>query len=206
MRLPRLNSLLATGLAAAAAITSISAAAADASVRVRGIVAARDGDQLQVKSREGELVKIKLAPGWRPNAVARAAITDIKPGDYVGIASLSRTDGGDGALEVLIFPPQMKGVGEGSFGWDLQKDSSMTNATVSNAVKSVEGSTVTVTFHGQEKKIAVPAGTPVVTLTPATPDDVKSGAVVFVSAEMGADGSLTAQHLVVGKNGVVPPM
>jgi len=73
-------------------------------------------------------------------------------------------------------------------------------------VKSVEGSTVTVTFHGQEKKIAVPAGTPVVTLTPATPDDVKSGAVVFVSAEMGADGSLTAQHLVVGKNGVVPPM
>jgi hypothetical protein len=100
----------------------------------------------------------------------------------------------------------MKGLGEGAFGWDLKPESSMTNATVSNAVKSVDGSVVTVTYHGQEKKISIPAGTPVVTLTQATADDVKPGAVVFVSAEKGADGSLTAAHLVVGQNGVVPPM
>jgi len=34
--------------------------------------------------------------------IVRAAITDIKPGDFVGIASLPKADG---ALEVLIFPP-----------------------------------------------------------------------------------------------------
>jgi hypothetical protein len=206
MRFHRFNSILAGGLMAlAVAVPSISSAA-DNSVRVRGTVVSRSANELDVKSREGDLVKIKLNQGWQVNAVAKAAITDIKQGDYVGIASLPKADGGDGALEVLIFPPQLKGTGEGHFAWDLKPESSMTNATVSNAVKSVEGSTVTVTFHGQEKKIAIPAGTPVVTLAPATADDVKAGAVVFVVADKAGDGSLSTGRLVVGKNGVVPPM
>jgi hypothetical protein len=107
---------------------------------------------------------------------------------------------------VLILPPQLKGMGEGSYVWDLKPNSTMTNATVADAVKSVSGSTVTVNYHGKEKKISIPDGTPVVTLAPATPDDVKPGAVVFVSTDKGADGSLSAAQLIVGKNGVVPPM
>ena len=64
------------------------------------------------------------------SSVATAAITDSKASDYVGIASLPTSAGGDGALEVLIFPKAMKGSGEGSYGWDLQPESTMTNATV----------------------------------------------------------------------------
>lgn len=206
MRLNRLNSLFATGLLALAVATPTIASAADASVRVRGTVTVRSGDQLEVKSREGDLVKINLKQGWVASGVAKAMVTDIKPGDYVGIASLPKSEGGDGALEVVIFPPAMKGANEGHFGWDLQPKSSMTNATVSNAVKSVDGSTVTVAYHGQEKKISIPNGTPVVTLTEATPDDVKAGAVVFVVAQKDAAGKLSSAFLVVGKNGVVPPM
>lgn len=204
----RLNSLFAASLVALAIVipTASFAAGPEATVRVRGTIVARNGDQLEVKAREGNLVSIKLKQGWTANGVAKAAISDIKQGDYVGIASLPRAQGGDGALEVLIFPAAMKGMGEGSFGWDLKPESSMTNATVSNAVKSVDGGVVTVMYHGQEKKIAIPTGTPVVTLTQATSDDVKAGAVVFVSAEKGADGSLSSGRLVVGKDGVVPPM
>jgi hypothetical protein len=205
----RLNSLIAASIVALAfVVPTISSAAGpgDASVRVRGTVVARNADQLEVKSREGDSVKITLKQGWVASGVAKAAISDIKPGDYVGIASLPKAQGGDGALEVVIFPPAMKGTAEGSFGWDLQPNSSMTNATVSNAVKSVEGSAVTVTYHGQEKKISIPTGTAVVTLTQATPDDVKPGAAVFVSAEKDAAGNLSSGRLVVGKNGVVPPM
>ncbi|MBT2303175.1 hypothetical protein J7E70_22250 [Variovorax paradoxus] len=204
----RLNSLFAASLVALAIVIPIASFAAgpEATVRVRGTVVARNGDQLEVKAREGNLVTIKLRQGWTANGVAKAAISDIKQGDYVGIASLPKAQGGDGALEVLIFPAAMKGMGEGSFGWDLKPESSMTNATVSNAVKSVDGGVVTVTYHGQEKKISIPTGTPVVTLTQATPDDVKAGAVVFVSAEKEADGSLSSGRLVVSKDGVVPPM
>lgn len=193
-------------LLALAAATPAMSSAADAGVRVRGTVVSRSGDQLDVKSREGNDVRITLKQGWVASGVAKAMLSDIKPGDYVGIASQAKAQGGDGALEVVIFPPAMKGTAEGSFGWDLKPNSSMTNATVSNAVKSVDGSALTVTYHGQEKKIAVPNGTPVVSLTQATPDDVKAGAAVFVIAEKDATGSLSSSQLVVGKNGIVPPM
>ncbi|MHC2216540.1 hypothetical protein ACVIGV_001928 [Rhizobium leguminosarum] len=158
-----------------------------------------------MKTREGETVDVTLADGWKLASVANAAVTDIKPGDFVGIASLPSADGGDGALEVLIFPPAMKGAGEGSYGWDLKPNSSMTNATVADAVKGVDGRTVTVSYHGKEKTIAIPDGTPVVTIAPATNDDLVPGAVVFIPAEKAASGAL-AHQVLVGKNGVVPPM
>lgn len=124
----------------------------------------------------------------------------------MGIASLPKSEGGDGALEVLIFPPAMKGRGEGSYGWDLKPNSTMTNATVGDAVKSVDGSVVTVNYHGKEKKISIPSGTPVVTLAPATVDDVRPGTAVFIPTEKDAKGTLSAGYLIVGKDGIVPPM
>lgn len=175
-------------------------------VHIRGSVVALNGNKLKVKTREGKTVDVTLADGAHVAGVARADIGDIKPGDFVGIASLPKAGGGDGALEVLIFPPAMKGLGEGSYGWDLKPNSSMTNATVANAVKGVDGHTVTVNYHGKEKKIAIPAGTPVVTLAPATTKDLVAGAIVFVPAAKGDKGALTAQQVVVGANGVVPPM
>ena len=210
MQFSKVSKHLATGVAGVlltvSALTAAFAAGPGEQVRVRGTVVSLSGDRLQVNSREGKPVTVTLKADWKVSAVAKASIGDIKPGDFVGIASLPKSEGGDGALEVLILPPQLKGMGEGSYGWDLKPNSTMTNATVADAVKSVSGSTVTVNYHGREKKISIPDGTPVVTLAPATPEDVKPGAVVFVSAAKGADGSLSAAQLIVGKNGVVPPM
>ncbi|NSY14866.1 hypothetical protein [Agrobacterium vitis] len=174
-------------------------------VNVRGSVVSFGGSKLTVKTREGATLDVILADGWQVSAVAKAKIEDIKPGDFVGIASLPKKDGGDGALEVLIFPPALKGAGEGSYGWDLKPESSMTNATVADAVKGVDGRTVTVAYKGKEKKISIPDGTPVVTLAPATKDDLVPGAVVFVPADKAPTGTV-AHQVVVGKNGVVPPM
>lgn len=174
-------------------------------VHVRGSIVDFAGATLKVKTREGETVDVALADGWKVSSVANAKVTDIKPGDFVGIASLPKEGGGDGALEVLIFPPALKGAGEGSYGWDLKPNSSMTNATVADAVKGVDGRTVTVSYHGKEKKISIPDGTPVVTFAPATKEDLVPGAVVFIPAEKVATGTI-AHQVLVGKNGVVPPM
>jgi hypothetical protein len=203
-RLARASALLAA-IAAAAAAAPASAADA-AGVRVRGTVIALAGDTLQVQTREGAAVSIALAPGWSASAVVKLSPADIKPGDYVGVASEPTVTGGDGALEVLVFPPAMKGTGEGSAGWDLKPQSTMTNGSVADAVTAVDGSSVTVTYHGQSRKISIAADTPVVTLAPATRDDVRPGAAVFVPAQRSADGTLSAGRLVVGKNGVAPPM
>jgi hypothetical protein len=65
---------------------------------------------------------------------------------------------------------------------------------------------LTVSYHGQDKKISIQRDTPVVTLAAATAEDLKPGAVVFVSAEQGANGAISSGQVIVGKNGVVPPM
>lgn len=175
-------------------------------IRVRGTVTSLSDTTLVVKTREGADQSIALKPDWKVSGVAKASAEDIKPGDYVGIASMPKAEGGDGALEVLIFPAAMKGANEGNFAWDLKPNSSMTNATVADAVKSVEGRTVTVKFQGQEKKIAIPDATPIVTFAQASKADIKPGATVFVPSEKAADGTVSTSRIVVGTNGVVPPM
>jgi len=82
----------------------------------------------------------------------------------------------------------------------------MTNATVANSVKGVDGHTVTVTYQGKEKKIAIPDGTPVVTFAAASKVDLVAGAHVFIPALKDDKGALVAQKIVVGAQGVVPPM
>lgn len=150
----RLSLLIAGSLLAGATLSpAMAAEMAGQKVQVRGVVESVNGQQLTIKPREGSEVSVAMKPGAMVSAVAKASISDIKKGDYVGIASLPKAGGGDGALEVLIFPAQLKGAGEGNFSWDLKPGSSMTNATVANSVTSVDNSEVTVSYHGHQKKL-----------------------------------------------------
>ena len=188
-------------------IAALSPTQAAENVRVRGTVVGLEGSTLTVKTREGPNAMLMLKPGWKVAGVTKASVEDIKPGDFVGIASLPTASGGDGAIEVLVFPPALKGTGEGSYPWDLKPKSSMTNATVTNAVKSVDGRTLDLSYSGgKEKKISIPDGVPIVTFGPATEADLKPGATVFVPAQRGDDGALAAGFVAVGTNGVDPPM
>jgi hypothetical protein len=184
----------------------VGATAAD-TVRVRGTVSKLDGSTLTVKTREGKTDTIELASGWKPSGVAKASVNDIKIGDFVGIASAPTADGSAGALEVVIFPAALKGTGEGDRPWDLKPNSRMTNGTVANQVTGVNGPTLTLTYeNGQEKKISIPGGTPIVTFATATPADLTPGAAVVVMAQRGTDGALTSNRVIVGNHGVAPPM
>ena len=192
-------------------ISSLSAAgvggaqAAD-TLRVRGTVASFEPSLLTVKTRQGDTSAIKLNVGWKISGIASASVKDIKQGDFLGIASVSKADGGSGALEVVVFPAALKGTGEGDRPWDLQPNSRMTNGTVAD-VTDINGRAVTLTYdNGQTKKISIPDTTPVVTFAPATPTDLKPGATVVVTAERAADGTLSSGRVVVGNNGVAPPM
>ncbi|MET0222394.1 MAG: hypothetical protein ABW213_17230 [Tardiphaga sp.] len=185
---------------------TVSAAQAADTVRVRGTVESVDGAKLMVKTREGTSTTIKLNDNWKVTGVAKASLNDIKPGDFVGIASLPKSRGGDGAIEVLVFPAAMKGTGEGSYPWDLKPNSTMTNATVTNAVKDVDGRNITVNYQGKEKTISVADDTTVVTFAPAAVADLKPGMTVFVPSQKAEDGTLSTGNVVAGTNGIVPPM
>ena len=197
----------AIALAAFLGVAFLTPAQAAENVRVRGTVVGLEGSTLTVKTREGPNAMVMLKPGVKVAGVTKASVEDIKPGDFVGIASLPTAAGGDGAIEVLVFPPALKGTGEGSYPWDLKPKSSMTNATVTNAVKGVDGRTLDLSYSGgKEKKISIPDGVPIVTFGPATEADLKPGAIVFVPAQRGDDGGLATGFVAVGTNGVNPPM
>ncbi len=73
------------------------AQAADA-VRVRGTVVSFEPSLLTVKDPRRRYGRPKLAAGWKISGVAKASADQIKPGDFVGIASVAKADGGSEAL------------------------------------------------------------------------------------------------------------
>lgn len=201
--------MTAAGRAAAlAALATIVAGAASAqtapTVRVRGTIESLGGSTLVVKSREGASVSIRLNEGWGVSGIKAATIEDIKPGTFVGAASVG--SGADTkAIEVLVFPAGAKS-GEGSYAWDLLPESTMTNATVASTIQSVSGPVMTLAYPGGEKTIAITPETPIVTFAPAQKSDLVPGATVFVPAQVAEDKTLSTARIVVGNNGIAPPM
>jgi hypothetical protein len=200
--------VLAAGVAALLAFIAAGAAWAQSPpTRLRGSIAAIDGKTVTVATREGSTAKVNLADNWGVLLVVPATMADIKENSYVGIASLKGTDGTQNALEVLVFPENMRGLGEGHYPWDLQPDSMMTNANVAKVATAPTGETLTLTYKGGgTQTIVVKPGTPIVTFRPGTQADAKVGAKLMVTATKGPDGNLGAARLAVGKDGLKPPM
>src|SRR5712691_2618744 len=125
--------------AAAAGVTLVAASAAWAQqpIRVRGTIEAADGALLTIKTREGAAVKAKLADNAMIVAVVKASYSDIKQGSFIGVTGMPQADGSQRCMEIHIFPEAMRGTGEGHRPWDLQPQSTMTNATVNQLVTAV---------------------------------------------------------------------
>jgi hypothetical protein len=82
----------------------------------------------------------------------------------------------------------------------------MTNANVDQVVTAVDGQTLTLKYKDGEKKIFVPADTPIVAYERGDKIDLKPGAKVFIAAAKQADGTLQGRAWRVGREGVTPPM
>lgn len=194
-----------TAVAAAFAM-AVTALAQSPPTRIRGAITAVDDKSVTIATREGSTAKVNLADNWGVLLVAPATMADIKENSFVGIASLKAPDGTLNALEVLVFPENMRGVGEGHYPWDLQPESLMTNATVAKLAAAPSGQTLTLKYKDGSQAINVRPGTPIVTFQPGTKADAKVGAKLMVTATKDADGSLKAGRLLVGKDGMTPPM
>jgi outer membrane lipoprotein SlyB len=196
--------------AAFAAICLLAAATTSAQnappTRVRGTIASINGQDLVVKSRDGANVTIMLAPDYAVTAVVKADMSDITVGKFVGIAALPQGSEPERALEVLIFPDSARGSGEGHYAWDLMPESTMTNATVAESVDKVDGRTLTLKHKDGETRIAVPKDVPIVTFAPGDRALLMAEAGVMVPAVKQPDGTMTASRILVGKDGVKPPM
>src|SRR6202140_5316871 len=175
-------------------------------VRVRGTIEQVEGQTLMVKSRDGAELKVVLADNALIVGIVKASLADIKQGSFVGVTAMPQADGSQSALEVHIFPEAMRGTGEGHYPWDLRPQSTMTNANVEQVGTAVDGQTLTLKYKDGEKKIFVPANTPIVVYVPGDKSDLKPSAKVFIVAIKQADGTLQGRAWRVGRDGLTPPM
>jgi hypothetical protein len=194
-------------MALAGAIIAASCMAATAqTVRVRGTIEKADGNVLTLKSSEGDELKLTLTENAMVVAVVKASMADIKEGTFLGSAAMPQPDGSQKALEVHIFPEQMRGTGEGHRPYAPIPESTMTNGTSSGSmVAGVDGSTIVVRYKEGEKKIVVPPNVPIVRYEIGSNSDLKTGArFTVLAATRKPDGTLEASRINVGRDGIVP--
>ena len=193
--------------AVATAFSSIDASAQQPPVRVRGEIVKVEGNKLFVKARDGAELVVNTPDSVGVSGVVKIPLSDVKAGSYIGISAMPEADGSQNALHIHIFPEAMRGVAAGHGAWDVRPGSTMTNATVDQITAVGEGRTLMVKYKDGEKKIVVPADTPIVTYVPGTRDELKPGAKIFiVAAQRQPDGSLNAARISVGRDGLTPPM
>jgi hypothetical protein len=226
---------LAFVVAASTAIVSTSAFAAPSPERVRGTVKAISGDTVTVHTAAGPDVSVALTGGTHYLEVAKSGLTHVDSGSYIGTATKS-VGNMLVALEVVVFPPSLKGAGEGHYAWDRIPDttlsgsattaSAMTNGTVTTKAPAGGGATANTTMtNGTVSSAGEADGAKQITLT------YKGGKQIvlvpptapIVTYEPGAkseltpgeyvfvngvsqDGKVTANTVAVGIDGVTPPM
>jgi hypothetical protein len=177
-------------------------------VRIRGQIDKIEGDVLDIKARNGDMVKVKLVDPARVVGLVKASLADIQVGKFIGVTAMPQADGSQKAIAVHIFLDAQKGVvPDRHTPWDLQPGSTMTNAIVDTTVAGVDGQTIMVKYKDGEKKVIVPPNTPIVAYAPGDRSELKPGAqIIIFGATKQADGSLTTPAVNVGRDGVVPPM
>jgi hypothetical protein len=174
--------------------------------RVRGTIAGVEGDVLSVKSRSGEDVKLRMTGDVRVVGIIKISLSDIKLGSFIGATTVPGPDGSQNAVEVHVFPEDMRGTGEGSRPYDLRPNSTMTNATVAQTVAGNDGQTLMIKYKGGEKKVVVGPDTPVVTYVPADKSELMPGAKIIAFVKQLPDGTFETSRISVGRDGLTPPM
>ncbi len=210
---------------------AIAATTPAAPQRLRGTIETVTPTSVTLQTRDGATDTLSLSSTTRYTIVNKASVNEILPESYIGTAAK-----GSGAnmiaLEVVIFPPAMRGAGEGHYPWDPLPDvtaptasaaSSMTNGSVSSVTAPAKvGSSMTngsvqtvsalpgakqisVVYEGGKQIILVLPSTPVVAVQPATHSALTPGVQAFAVA-LDENGKLIAKYIAIGAKDVRPPM
>ncbi len=181
------------------------AAISQQAVRVRGTITGIDGDMLSVKSREGKDLKMELAKDAIFAYMKALSLADVKPGTALGTSAVKGPDGKIIARELHLFPADRAIPNEGHRPWDLEPNSTMTNAMVSAMVQTKEGRELTLKYKDGSQQVVVPENVPVVMAVNGDRSLLALGQYAFIAATVGADGRMTATRVQVTKDGVKPP-
>jgi hypothetical protein len=147
---------------------------------INGTVQSIDAKSIAVKTAEGTVETLVLAPNLLVAQNQPAKLTDIKPNDFVASAAVRKEDGKLHSTELRIFPEAMRGMGEGQRPMNDERQQTMTNATVTGTAIVGGSNNIKVKFPGGESEMIVDPGVPVIMIVAADRGAVKVGAKVRV--------------------------
>jgi hypothetical protein len=174
--------------------------------RIRGTIEGADGNNLTVTARDGTTQKIGLASDVVVTGLVKTTLADVKPGSYIGVTGMPLADGSQKAIAIHIFPESARGTAEGFRQYDLRPNSTMTNATVAQEVEANDGKSLSVKFKDGEKKVVVSPETPIVNFVDGAKSELTAGAKIIAFVTKQSDGTLLSKRVLVGRDGITPPM
>jgi hypothetical protein len=168
-----------------------SAIAAPTIAQAEGTIAAVESGTLTITTQAGAQVRVVLTPETTIIQRRQVTLESIRPNDFVGVTAKREADGSLTAISINIFPPEFKGrIRQAQFV--MNTGNIMTNATVFQNVRRIEGRTLYLKLGDGTAVIAVPKDAVVLRLTLAKPSDLRAGMAVTVRGAAGPDGGLTA--------------
>jgi len=174
---------------------AVRAAPAPGSV-TEGIIAAVDASSVTVTTRTGSQARLAINSDTVVIQRRPVKLEDIKRNEFVGVTARRELDGSLTAISINIFPPEFKGrVREAQFVMDT--GNIMTNATVFQNVRRIEGRTLYLRLGDGTAVIAVPKDAQVIRLAVIKISDLRPGMQVMVRGSAGADGVLIASTITI---------
>lgn len=180
------------------------AAAQNAPLRLRGTIESFTASRLVLRERSGERIELALPASLVVTEVYPVTLDAVQAGSFIGVGAMPQADGSQRAIAVTVFPEAMRGTGEGHRPFDFLPQSTMTNATVAEAVAAADGPRLQLAYKDGQKTVVVPPGTPIVSLRPGDRGLLVVGGTVAITAQA-VDGQPTALRISAGRDGFRPP-
>ena len=121
---------------------------------MRGTITAFEGTTLSVKTQDQRDIKVDVPESVAVSATKAFRLSDVKPGMMLGVTTVKKPDGTVVAIDVR---PISAAANQGLSPYDLQPESTMTNAAVEASVAATNGQELTLNYktgtvndHGSE--------------------------------------------------------
>ncbi len=183
---------------------------------IRGEIAKVDSSSVVVKTNDGKTVSLALPDDVTIIGLTKGSFTEVEFGKYVGSVgvrldeyspiirdSLSWLHKG---FELRIIDEKLRGIALGHRKWDLLPDSVIAHGWVDDMEERVMSIKYGPTEQ-EETDVQIPRDVPILKMSLGDRSLIKPGAHVFAGAQKdGGEGKYDAVFILVGKDGIVPPM
>ncbi len=182
---------------------------------VRGQIAAVDSASMTVKNSKGETVRLHLAEDITVIGLTKGSYTEVDFGVYVGSVAVKLEEFSpivrDSAVwlhkgfELRIIDEKLRGIAVGHKKWSLTPETIISHGWVDD----IEDRVISIKWGPSdydETDVEIPRDVPVNRMALVEKSWIKPGAHVFAGAQKAPDGKYVAVFVIVGQDGIVPPL